>query len=225
MAGAVDLEEIAPNRFLIHTPRIGGLIKSEGIINGRMFQLTSWRREGLIARLRQRLVTVSTLPDQITSLPVVNAAAAPGPLLPRTLPANERLSLFDGATFGWQPAHPSGAPDVLLPAGAAVRRRRGRGPASFAEVAAEGQSAILRPLSEEQALNRAYAHLAGATLPIRPTPDGPALAEIELPPRYRPVFKRITADGREPLNQAALPLLRLLFERLGVQVPEPIATE
>jgi len=48
-SSAVDLEEIAPNRFLVHTPRINALIKGEGTIEGRLFELTGWRRDGLIA--------------------------------------------------------------------------------------------------------------------------------------------------------------------------------
>src|SRR3954469_16735395 len=66
---AVDLEEIAPNRFLIHTPRINALIKGEGDITGRLFELTSWRREGLIVRLRERGLGVRTLDDRLAKLP------------------------------------------------------------------------------------------------------------------------------------------------------------
>jgi hypothetical protein len=66
---AIDLEEIAPNRFLVHTPRINALIKGEGKIAGRMFELTGWRRDGLIARLRERGFSVRTLGDQLDKLP------------------------------------------------------------------------------------------------------------------------------------------------------------
>src|SRR5215218_5798417 len=66
---AADLEEIAPNRFLVHTPRINALIKGEGTIAGRMFELTGWRRDGLIARLRERGFEVRTLDNQLDKLP------------------------------------------------------------------------------------------------------------------------------------------------------------
>ena len=46
-----DLEEIAPNRFLVHNVRATGLLKGEGSIDGRLFELTTWRREGLLGRL------------------------------------------------------------------------------------------------------------------------------------------------------------------------------
>ena len=50
----IDLEEVRPHIFQIHYPRVVSTLKGEGVINGQQFELTSWRREGLLARLRER---------------------------------------------------------------------------------------------------------------------------------------------------------------------------
>src|SRR5258705_8288105 len=65
----IDLEEIAPNRFMIHTQRTQALLSDEGTITGRLFELTTWRREGLLARLRERGFRVRTLADMTAALP------------------------------------------------------------------------------------------------------------------------------------------------------------
>lgn len=56
-----DIDEIAPGRFMVRDPRANTLLKREGDLEGRLFTLRSWRREGLLARLRERGFRVRTL--------------------------------------------------------------------------------------------------------------------------------------------------------------------
>src|SRR5262245_33377616 len=102
-----DLEEIAPNRFLVHNARANALLKSEGTIAGRLFELTTWRRDGLIARLRDRGFEVRTLADRLESLP---SPPAPPPLGgPGWRPlasAIEHFSHFDLRRLRWHPLAP-----------------------------------------------------------------------------------------------------------------------
>jgi hypothetical protein len=227
---AVDLEEIAPNRFLIHTPRVNGLLKGEGHITGRMFELTGWRRDGLIARLRERGFEVRTLDDQLDKLPGPPPAppiAAPGwrPLASSI----EQISHFDLRGLRWHPLSPEtrdGVSGVTVYDGWVLRRRKGRSASSFYLAFRERGGGIgLRPLTETEAILAGYAQ----ALEFDPRPllvarrgDTLLLPDVELPPPYRKLLASISKDSAEgPLvNARSWPLAQELFARLGVRLTE-----
>jgi hypothetical protein len=227
-ASAIDLEEIAPNRFLVHTPRINALIKGEGNIAGRMFELISWRRDGLIARLRERGFEVRTLGDQLDKLP--GPPPAPRIVAPGWRPLAstiEQISHFDLRSLRWHPLTPEtrdGVNGVTIYDGWVLRRRKGRSASSFFLAFRERGGGIgLRPLSETEAILAGYAQ----ALEFDPRPllvarrgDALLLPDVELPPPYRKLLESISKTGEEgPLVQErGWPLAQELFARLGVRL-------
>ncbi|HEU5104022.1 MAG TPA: hypothetical protein VFU22_33630 [Roseiflexaceae bacterium] len=227
-AAAVDLEEIAPDRFLVHTPRINALIKSEGEITGRLFQLTSWRRDGMIARLRERGFEVRTLADRLAKLPGPPPAPSIGGPGWRPLSSPiEQISHFDLRALRWHPLAPEtrdGVSGVILYDGWVLRRRKGRAGASFYLAFKErGGGIALRSLTETEALLAGYAQaLAHDPRPllVERRGDQVVLPDVELPPPYRELLASIAKAGADgPLvDMQAWPLARELFERLGVRL-------
>jgi hypothetical protein len=227
-ATSVDLEEIAPNRFLVHTPRINALIKSEGNITGRLFELTSWRREGMISRLRERGFGVRTLDDRLAKLPEPPPAPPIGGPGWRPLASPiEQISHFDLRALRWHPLVAearNGVAGVTLYDGWVLRRRKGRAGSSFYLAFKErGGGIALRPLTETEAILSGYAQAlehVPRPLMVERRGDDVLLPNIELPPPYREMLAgiaRASADG--PLVDArGWPLARELFERLGVRL-------
>ncbi len=233
-----DLDEIAPNRFRIHEPRVRGVIKGEGTIEGQMFTLTGWRREGLLARLRERQFRVRTIADRLDVLPGLPPPPPIGSLGWRPLTsAIEQISHFDLRNLRWHPLATEtrdGAPGVLAYEGWVLRRRKGRGSASyFLAFVERGGDIGLKPLDETKAILTGYAQaLALDDRPLmaehRPSPNaGPdgsqfLLPEILLPPAYREVLRVIATSGAEGwlVDRWAWPLAQELFERLGVRLTE-----
>ncbi len=221
-----DIEEITPNHFLVRDGRANTLLKGEGELIGNRFTLTSWRRDGLLARLRERGFRVLALEDRIAALP---APPKPPPLgAPIWYPlatAAERLSRFDGTALQWLPIaseQRGGVAGVMLRPGWPVRRRRGRGPAEFALVP-ERAGAGLRSLSEQEALLIGYAQAAAAgplALTARHTEEGLVLPAVELPPAYRELLARLAERHPEGLlvDDRAWPFVEALFARLGVRL-------
>ena len=225
---AVDLEEIAPNRFLVHTPRVNALIKSEGETVGRMFELTGWRRDGMLARLREHGFSVRTLGDQLDKLP------GPPPAPPivaagwRPLStAIEQISHFDLRGLRWRPLTPEmrdGASGVTVYDGWVLRRRKGRATSSFYLAFRERGGGIgLRPLSETTAILSGYAQ----ALEFDPRPllvarrgDVFLLPDVELPSAYRKVLESMSKASEEgPLvNARSWPFAQELFAKLGVRL-------
>src|SRR4051812_24022979 len=104
---ALDLEEIAPDRFLVHNLRAKELLKGEGTLSGRLFELTTWRREGLLARLRGRGLHVQTFADCVAALPVPTAPTQIEGVGRRPLMSpNEQISHFDLRRLRWHPLVP-----------------------------------------------------------------------------------------------------------------------
>jgi hypothetical protein len=217
-----DIEELRPELFVVHNPAAGPTLRGEGEREGDRFRLTTWRREGLIARLRARGFAVLTLDDQIAALPELPPARL-GPPLTRPFATGERVSVFGGEPPGWLPAPP--APDdpqaVLVREGQVIRRRKGRGPASYALAARGG----LRPLSEDEALRHGYAELAHeppAPVKLLPVEQGLLLPELLLPAAHRALLGRFATrttagwliqPGAEALAAALLARLKLEARR------------
>ena len=222
---SVDLEEIAPNQFLIHTGRIKIFLKDEGTIVGRLFTLTTWRRDGLLARLRARGFTVQTLANRVEQLPALPDPPAIGEACWRPLahPA-ERFSVFGAESLRWEPVadeERDGARGVMLRSGTVLRRRKGRGPAAFYLAVAEPSSVGLRARDETTALLTGYAQAAahGALLVAQRENDHFRLPDVELPPPHRALLQRIaTSDDTFLVDQQGWPLAQELFARLGVRL-------
>jgi hypothetical protein len=225
---SIGLEEIAPGRFLIHDPQAQNLLKGEGTISGRLFELTTWRREGLLARLRERGFKVQTLPDLVADLPT------PPPPPPIGRPgwrplssAIEQISHFDLRNLRWHPLEPElhdGAPGVTIYDGWTLRRRKGRGAASFYLAARErGGGVGLRSLNETQAILIGYAQaIAHDDRPLVAERQGDlvVLPDIELPPPYRVVLRRLAREGDAGrlVDESGWPLARDLFTKLGLRL-------
>ncbi|GAB4195504.1 MAG: hypothetical protein OHK0022_12300 [Roseiflexaceae bacterium] len=222
-----DLDEIAPNRFIVNDPRLPGLLKGEGNFDGRFFELTTWRRDGLLARLRQRSFAVRTLADQIDELPAPPQPPALREPCWRPLASPiERFSIFDPATLRWEPVAPEErgeAQVVVVRPGLPLRRRKGRGaPAFYLGQAERGGTLGLAPLTETEALLLGYALVGDHTPQLAATPDGDGwrLPEAELPPPYRSLLRRFATerDGALVVTRAGLALAQELFARLGVRL-------
>jgi hypothetical protein len=226
-APACDLEEVRPGYFLVHNPAIRGIIKSEGTIRGNRFTLTGWRREGMLARLAQRTFTARTLDDQIDALPGLPAAALPGAPCTHLPGSTERLSIFDPTALAWV-APPLQAPDqprLALQDGHILRRRRGRGPASYERVACQPTGiAALMPLSETDALLHGYAQAAHLPREPLPAPQHDAhyrLPDVPLPPPYHALLGRFAQHSRATgwqTDAAGWPLACRLYARLGLEL-------
>src|SRR5215211_386143 len=155
--GSLDMDEIAPNHFLVHNSHVTSVLKGEGLVKGRFFELTTWRREGLLARLRERGFTVRTIADRLASLPEPPTPPPIGGVGWRPLTHTiEQISNFDLQRLRWHPLAPQtrdGVTGVLIYDGWALRRRKGRGSASFYLAFKERSGTIgLRALDETTAV-------------------------------------------------------------------------
>lgn len=217
----LDLEEVRPGLFIVHNPAIGPVLRGEGEREGDRFRLTSWRGEGLVARLRSRGFLVRTLNDQFDSLPELPDVGPPGAEQTRPLSGGERISYFAANPLGWQPVPLVGADEssAVLRDGWAVRRRRGRGPADYYRVVHGG----LAPLGEKAALLIGYAQASRVgTPPVRATivEGGYLLPDLALPPPHKALLGRLaehTPAGWQIASQN-LPLAEELLARLGLRL-------
>jgi hypothetical protein len=225
---AVGLEEIAPGRFLVHDPQVHRLLKDEGTFSGRLFEMTTWRREGLLARLRERGFKVLMLADLVAALPSPPIPPPIGRSGWRPLSsAIEQISHFDLRNLRWHPLEPEsrdGVPGVTIYDGWALRRRKGRGAASFYLAARERGGGIgLRPLDETSAILIGYAQALthdDRPLVVERRADLILLPDIELPPAYRVVLQRIAREDDAGLlvGESGWPLAQDMFSRLGIRL-------
>ena len=135
----------------MHTPRINALIKGEGDIEGRLFELTGWRRDGLLARLRERGFEVRTWAISWISR---QGRRPPRRLLPGLAAARHRYRADQPLRLRglrWHPLTPEtrdGASGVTMYDGWVLRRRKGRSASSFYLAFRERGGGIgLRPLT------------------------------------------------------------------------------
>lgn len=215
-----DLEEFRPNLFIVHNPAAGPTLRGEGEREGDRFRLTTWRRDGLIARLRARGFAVLTLADQIASLPDLPRAPL-GASLARSFAAGERVSVFGGSPPGWRPAPlaPDDPQAVLVREGQVIRRRKGRGPASYALIGRGG----FKALNEDEALRHGYAQLVHEPpdpIVLRHTEQGSLLPELSLPGAHRTLLGRFATRGRDGwlIAPGAEALAAALLARLNLQL-------
>jgi hypothetical protein len=193
----VDVEEIAIGRWFIRNPRAHPILKGEGVLRGPVFEHTSHRYDGLVARLRMAGLQVQTLADQIAALPRIPSLPTPPdttPLWRDLTTTNERFSRFDPATLQWVPIaaeQRDGQAGIYGCSGEPLRRRKGRGQADF-YLAGTEQNQRLRLIASDpiKALLVGYARAAwqGTCLAATPHESGWLLPAIEWPQPYLPLL-------------------------------------
>ena len=232
---SIDLDEIRPDRFVIHNDKVRPLLKGEGVTAGKFFELVTWRRDGLMARIRERGFNVRTIPDRIAALREIQPVPPPGDLGVRILSqAKERIAIFDRARLQWQEAtiiEYNGKPAVQLRASEALRRRKSRGPGDYyiATLSSDQQINLL-PVNETGALLHAYGQLAQSNSPVvlryseqtdtYYLPRGLAF----LPPPHHETIELIALTKAEPwtIDKSAFALLKAILNKLGIALePQP----
>lgn len=214
-----DFEEVRPGLFIIHNPALGPTLRGEGEREGDRFVLTSWRGEGLIARLRARSFVVHTLADQIAALPGLPHVAPPGEPLTHQLAANERISYFAADPLGWVPVSEVEPGVVTLREGWALRRRRARGSFNYYQLL--GGAFVLR--NEDIALRVGYA-LVALTCPHQicpiPAEGGYILPALPLPSAHQRLLGRIATQTAQGwlVSSVGMPVATALFARLGLHL-------
>lgn len=217
-----------PGLFVLTNPDIAQVLRGEGEITGSFFRITTWRRDGLIARLQQRGFTTRTIDERLEALPRPASTPPPlGTLLLRDI-AGERgtYSIFDADTLRWQELNPQQQGEAQLIAlrqELVVRRRRGRGNASYYRVVDVAGQAELQPMAEDRAILLAFAQATAdgpPTLVVRRRETGYLLPKASLlPPEYRTFLGLLgepTADGLL-IPKENWPLAKRAYERLGLR--------
>lgn len=225
----IDLDEIRHDRFVIHNDKVRPLLRGEGVTVGKFFDLVTWRRDGLIARIRERGFNVRTIADRIALLPAIGPVPPLGASGVRTLAqAKERIATFDRDTLRWRDLpleEHAGRSAVRIPSQAALRRRRGRGAGDYyiAVLSHDGNINLL-PAGEADALLHAYAQIAQSdapiVLPLLAHEDTRTVAQrqIVLPPPHLAALTLLTLDKAPPWTfpAAAAPRAAEIFRKLGI---------
>lgn len=225
-SSSVDLEEIKPHIFLIHDDRMVPILKGEGKIAGQRFELTSWRRDGLLARLRDRGFNVRTLADQVDKLPNPPRIAPPSGTMLRPLSTTiERFSFFDPDTLAWaalEPFEHEGQKVIELLDGAVIRRRKGRGASDYYVAFRERSGgAGLRPVDENKAILTGYGQATAyetRDIAAKKLEKAYILPDLILPEAYRKLLARIGEHVTEGwrIHPRGWPLAQEIFARLGI---------
>jgi hypothetical protein len=230
-----DLDEIRPDRFIINNDKVRPLLRGEGVTVGRFFELVTWRREGLIARIRVRGFNVRTLADRVAALRGVKPVAPLGAEGIRLLShPKEHIAIFDRAQLHWHDLRViehGGKPAVRLRAGAALRRRKGRGHADYyiATLSNDDQINFL-PTKEVSALLHAYGQIAQSDTPAvlyyRAADETYLIPQHQalLPPPHRDVLQMLCYESAEPWTVPAIAFdyVQAVFAKLAIQLqPQP----
>lgn len=229
-----DLDEIRPDRFIINNDKLRPVLRGEGVTVGKFFELVTWRREGLIGRIRMRGFNVRTLEDRVTALRGVKPVDPAGEEGMRVLHhAKEHIAHFDPSRLHWCDlpiVEHGGKPAVRVAANVAIRRRKGRGPADYYITAPTGYGEInFLPTKEVAALIYAYSQLAREHPPIVYYTFADEIYTIPrqqalLPPQHQEVLDMLAVDKAEPWKFPA-PVFDLatgVFAKLKINLqPQP----
>ena len=167
----VAFEELTPNIFVVHDIRVTPFLRGEGELVGNRFTLTSWRRDGLFARLRQRGLVVASLDDQIAHLPRLPQPPLIGDAYWYAYHTpHDRWSRYDPmqrVIVPLEPSHQNTQIGVMIPIGSVIRYRQGRGlPSWFGCHSIKGTQLELVPLDEDRALLFGLAQAASIAPPL-----------------------------------------------------------
>lgn len=223
---SIDLDEIAPNTFLIHNDQVRPVLRGEGVTVGHTFELVSGRRAGLLGRLRMRGFNVRTLYSRLKALPGLSDVEPLGQRGYRDASAKEQWSYFELNTLHWQAIQTFTKDDQLLIQARhhqILRRRRSRsGGEHFQAILTDRGLLNMLPLEPAKALMKAYAQAtASSDIEVETIvhDDGFELPlSYVLPPAYLEMLERAgtkTATGVRfshvawPLAVGALHKLRL----------------
>lgn len=225
----IDLDEIRPDRFVIHNVKLRPLLKGEGVTAGKFFELVTWRREGLLARIRERGFNVRTIADRIAVLPEIGPVAPLGPEGVRLLSqAKERIATFDRTELRWRDLpviEHAGKAAVRINSGVALRRRKSRGHADYyLATLAHNDLINLLPVTETEALLQAYAQLAqtGPQVIVHYTLQPDALfipkRHLTLPPPHAETLSLLTRDKAESwtIPTSVRDFAAAVFAKLGI---------
>lgn len=230
---AHDLEEMRPQHFIIHNPAVRQLIKTEGTINGNRFDLTSHRRDGMLARLREQGFHVLTIDSLINTLPDLAPADAPGAFCWYRGRSKDRYRFFHPTQLTWtapETVHNSNAADpteqrLLLRTGWIVLRRRSGAVTSYFQVGCDATgSATLTPLDETTALLHGFAQAALTPPPplkVACTNDQLQLPDIPLPQPHQAILARLGQHTKATGWQVTAtywPFVQRLFAKLGLRL-------
>ncbi len=203
------LEEYAPNHFMVHDIRVRPFIRGEGDVEGNRFVMTSWRRDGLMARLAERgliMVTIESLTESLPALPVPASIADEARWHPLGH-ASERWSYYDPRQRGiiaCETVTHTDQQGIWLYPGCMVRRRRGRGQAEWYRSQTQGTHTIqFTPLDEDSAVLQGLAQATRYTqepIAVRAGENEHVIVEIPLLPRaHQGVLARCATPDREGL--------------------------
>lgn len=203
------LEEYAPNHFMVHDIRVRPFIRGEGDVEGNRFVMTSWRRDGLMARLAERglvMVTIESLTESLPALPAPASIADDARWQPLGHPS-ERWSFYDPrqrAVVTCETVSHADQQGVWLYPGCMVRRRRGRGQAEWYRSQSQGTHTIqYTPIDEDSALLQGLSQ--ASTYPhdpitVRAGENGAVVVTIPLLPRaHQAVLARCATTDRNGL--------------------------
>lgn len=228
----IDLDEIRPDRFVIHNDKIKPLLKGEGVTVGKFFELGTWRRDGLIARLRERTFNVRTIDDRIAGLGAIEPQPLGAEGVRMLSQAKERIATFERDGLRWRDVpveQVDGRSVVRLRAGQALRRRKSRGKGDYYLATLAGQNEInLLPVAETLAVLHGYAELALArpvVLHYTVAAETILLPQrtITLPSPHQAVLDLLILPGPPwTFPATSLGMVAEIFARLGVTLqPQP----
>lgn len=229
-----DLDEYHADRFVIHNEKIRPLLRGEGERDGKFFRLQTWRREGLIARIRMAGFNVRTLQDRIDALHAAPVDIEPGPEVFRALATQrEQIAAWDPERLRWRDLpvrEVNGVRGVTLRVNEPLRRRKSRsGGDFFLAIAEPGGRAGLRPVRESDAILHAYGMLAAdgrpAVIRFERTSGGYLVPSNQalFPERHREALEFLASDD-EPswtFEREHIDLVEQVFDRLAVRL-EPL---
>jgi hypothetical protein len=203
------LEEYAPNHFMVHDIRVRPFIRGEGDVEGNRFVMTSWRRDGLMARLAERglvMVTIESLTESLPALPAPFPIADEARWQPLGHPS-ERWSFYDPrqrAVVACETVSHADQQGVWLYPGCMVRRRRGRGLAEWYRSQVQGAHTLqYTPLDEDSAVLQGLSQACAYThdpIALRASATGAVVVEIPYLPRaHQAVLARCATTDRNGL--------------------------
>jgi hypothetical protein len=203
------LEEYAPNHFMVHDIRVRPFIRGEGDVEGNRFVMTSWRRDGLMARLAERglvMVTIESLTESLPPLPAPSPIADEARWQPLGHPS-ERWSFYDPrqrAVVACETVTHADQQGVWLYPGCMVRRRRGRGQAEWYRSQPQGAHTIQYTLlDEDSALLQGLAQASTYThepIAVRAGENDAVVVTIPLLPQaHQAVLARCATTDRDGL--------------------------